>query len=144
MCCHQSMLSRHLKRFCAKRAKKLSLFLYRATMRAVSPDKRKRIANRLFNSCVGADLEEVINDRIQAEEDAILEQHKFNSLKMWKFCGVAVVRLARQLGLKGTSVRFSEVPVLQKRLFKTVRTAVSDADVNAKVDSFFEQMLRKE
>jgi hypothetical protein len=112
-------------------------------MRSVSHSQKRWIAARLLKSAIGASDDGMINDRIQAEEDAILEQNKFNSLKMWKFCGVAVVRLARQLGLKGTSVRFSEVPVLQKRLFKTVRTAVSDADVNAKVDSFFEQMLKE-
>jgi hypothetical protein len=136
-------MSKSLKRFCARKAHRVSLFIYARTMRSVSHSQKRWITARLLKSSIGASDEGMISDRIHAEAEVILEQHKFNSLKMWKFCGVAVVCLARQLGLKGTSVRFSEVPVLQKRLFKTVRTAVSDADVNAKVDSFFEQMLKE-
>ena len=50
----------------------------------------------MLKSAIGASDEGMISDRIHAEAEVILEQHKFNSLKMWKFCGVAVVRLARQ------------------------------------------------
>ena len=136
-------MSRYLKRFCVRRAHKVSLFLYQTTMRVVSPAKKRWIAARLLKSALGASEDEMINDRIHAEENAILEQYKFKSVKMWKFCGSAVLRLCTQSGLKGKIVRFDEVSVMQKHLFKSVRTAQNDGEVNAKVAAFFEQTLGK-
>jgi hypothetical protein len=127
--------------YCDERAKKLSFYIYRATMKRVSPARIKKISARLFAVAgVGSTYQEM-NNLLDIEERAILKQNKYNSLKVWDFCGSTTMRLCTQIGLKGGEVKFTDFCELRRRLFKAVNKEEDDAGVNAKIDVFFEQVL---
>ena len=130
------------KMFCNERAKKVSAFIYRATMKRVSPSRMRKFSARLL--AVRGDnmsLQE-LNTRVGEEEDAILKENKYNSMKMWTFSGANVMRLNTHLTLQGKAgLRFDEVPSLQRLFFHAMRWAEDDADVYKKRDACFDQVL---
>jgi hypothetical protein len=128
--------------FCDKRAKKVAVFIYRATMKRVSPAGIDKISARLMAVRQDKMSDQVMNTRIGEEEEAILKENKYNSLKIWKFSGAAVMRLCTHVALKGWGeVEFDEIPGLQRRFFNAMRWAENDRDVNKKMNALFDEIL---
>jgi hypothetical protein len=131
--------SKHFKAYCAKWAHRIALAIYGARMVTVPPAGVKRFAMRLYRSAKGATSEDELNDAMLQVQIAILSEYTYHSIRMWKFCDGAVIRLFFQLAIQHSWVRFENFPrrSFQKRLFGVLRKASDDADVNARVDAFF-------
>ena len=130
-----------LKRFCIKRSSKLALFVYARTMVRVSPFRVKKFADRLFE-CAKVTLDDdEANTLLSAMETSILKENSFFSVRMWKFCGSSVMRLSFEIEHSGGGVRASEFFNLKKRLFRILRNAEHDDDVNSLNNVFTEQVI---
>lgn len=127
------------KSFCTQRANKIALLIYARTMSSVSSTRKNLFFHRLFRSVRGAKTDAETEDRYYAMEEKILREHKYFTHKMWMFCGSAVLRLSYQIG----KVTVREFSILRRRLFRVLRRAKDDVDVNARVEAFFRQ-VRKE
>ncbi len=124
------------RKFCTERVNKISLMIYARTMCTVSPTRMNLFYDRLFNSAMGAKTDKETEDRFYAMEERILREHSFFTHRMWKYCGAAVMRLCYQIS-GGSKVKVREFLVLRRRLFRLVRRARDDADVNARVEAFY-------
>ena len=133
------MLSpRKLKAFCKRYARKIALTIYGARMVTISPVGVKRFAARLFSSAKDAGTEDEINDALQKTQREILGEYRNHSLRMWSFCGRCVIRLYVELAIQYPWVEFDSPNRLnvQRRLFRVLRKATDDADVNTQRDLF--------
>lgn len=132
------------KALCSERSEKLALFIYARARKLVSSGRRDRFYSILYKSVKHATTEKDAEDRFYATEGRILRNHRHFSYRMWEFCGKAVMRISHQIGAMRINnrggVRFSEFPVLRRRLFSILRKAGNDADVNKQVDDFSKQI----
>ena len=135
------MKGKLLKTYCYHLADRLSLVIYASKKITVSFPRVKRFARRLYRSARHATTEEEANDCMFEVQKAIIKEYEYHSLKMWNFCGKAVVRLSLLVAMNSSSVKFSDVPVLRKRLFRSLSKASNDHDVNARASDFFKQVL---
>ena len=111
-------------------------------MKRVSPARIKKFSARLMAVRREGMSSHELNTRVGEEEEAILKENKYNSMKIWTFSGAAVMRLSTHVTLKGSSeVKFREFPLLQKRFFQAMRWADDDADVNKKMNALFDEIL---
>ena len=137
------------KKFCSERVHKISLLIYNRTQSTVSLARRDLFYDRLIDSVSGPGTEQEKEDRYYAMEARILAEHKFFTYRMWKFCGSTVMRLCYQVGIAGSGgekkkmveIRVGEFLILRRRLFRALRGATDDADVNARVEAFYEKVL---
>ena len=135
------MQGKYLKACCDKLAHKISLVIYACKMVSVNPVRVKSFSRRLYSSIEHATTEDEVNDKLLETQEAILEEYTYHSLKMWKFCGEAVMRLSLLIALHSGSFMFSEIPMLQKRMFRSLRKARNNAGVNARGARFFQKVL---
>jgi len=142
------------KKFCSERVHKISLMIYARTQSTVSFARRDLFYDRLIDSVTGPGTDEEKEDRYYAMEAQILGEHKFFTYRMWKFCGSTVMRLCYQVGISASTagsssdsdgnvveIKVGEFIILRRRLFRALRGATDDADVNARVEAFYKKVL---
>ena len=138
------------RKFCSQRVHRISLLIYARTQSTVSLARQDLFYGRLIDSVSGSGTDEEKEDRYYAMEARIIAEHKFFTYRMWKFCGSSVMRLCYQAGIAGSGggekkkmveIRVGEFLILRRRLFRALRGATDDADVNARVEAFYEKVL---
>lgn len=131
-----------LRTYCCHLADRIALIIYASKKITISLPQKRRFAMRLFRSARRAPTPEAADDRLFEVQQAIFAEYQYHSLRMWAFCGAAVVRLSFQIAaFGGREVRFSEVPALRRSLFRYLRKARDDEEVNARVGLFFNRAL---
>ena len=137
-----SIRHRHLiQTFCAMRTKRMALEIHAHTRIPLSQTTIRALNKRMLENAIQAADEDDVTVRVNQVQDAFVEEIKYRTPRMWKFCNRMAIILAMRLSVndatmrRGISWRAHMTRVLRQRFFKRVIGANDDDDVNARVSA---------
>ena len=128
-----------IKVFCTMRARRMALEIHANTRIPLRQAAIDALDERMLANAIQATDDDDVTARVNEVQDAFVEEIKYRTPGMWRFCHKMAVVLAMRLSVNDTTMRRGitwrahMTRVLRQRIFKRVVGAKNDNDVNARV-----------
>jgi hypothetical protein len=151
---HTEMVDRTERRvysFCCLRANKLAMLIHATSHIPLTERQTIRVTERMYMAAKEAVSDADVTARVNDVQDNYISEVQFRTPGMWKFCRSSATLLAYRLSLESNqrkgrlqldiAWRLRKRHALSIAMFKAVRGAADDNDVNARIGNVYNAAL---
>ena len=136
-----------IKSFCIRRSEQIAREIHAFTRFPLRETQVTRLEERMFDNAKRATSDEDVTRLVTDVEDAFIQEIRYRTPRMWKFCREVATLLAMQLNMeprnrgRPLAWRLRMIRILRRRMFRTVMDAKDDDEVNRRMQAIEEAVM---